>query len=186
MRTYLRTEYILVAIMWLFALFTYIPALFTWYSFSLTDGLGITALCVVTVISIVKPQKATAALSLLLLPGIFNLFCFTASFNIVFYFGFGGLLRPGIQVYALLLFVMLFVRRAPVFRAWFRALFFGTEKEQQEQENRAMLAFKRKFSKLPDAAIEAKLQQPLMPEAREALLALQHERKSPGEKDAVH
>ncbi len=92
-------------------------------------------------------------------------------------FGFSYFVTPGLQLISLSLFLILIIRKNDKFKAVMQNLFSQTEQDKMNNQNQLKIRFKNKFTHLTDQEIETKLQQKIVPEAKEALLEILEERK---------
>lgn len=89
-------------------------------------------------------------------------------------FGFSFLVTPGIQLNSLILLVILIVRRRNKIAEIYRNTFGKTDKEKLHLKNR----FKIRYQDLTDEEIGSRLQNDLVPEAKEALIEIKEERNN--------
>jgi len=173
-----NTEYIILAILWISLLTTYLIALFNGYNLFVSNYIGLFALTVATVFSLLKPKLVFESILFLLIIGLFNLASYLYFFNIVMTFGFSGIVTPGIQLFSLILLCVLVFRERDKSKAIYKKLFRQTNEDKLQSKIISQNHFKLKFEKLSDKEIENKLKQDLVPEAIFALKQIREERKS--------
>lgn len=177
MKNFKKTEFIILATLWVCILATYPYALFSGYVLYTSDYLGFIGLSIATFYSFRNPAKSFEALLILLSLGLFNLLSFIYFFNVVFTFGFSIFVTPGIQILSLALLIIIISQKREKFSTVFHSSFGTTEEESEAKRSSLKNSFKNKLEKLTDAQIEARLQDDLVPEAKEALLEIISDRK---------
>ncbi len=161
----LKTETLILGILWLTIITTYPVVLFTDYAFHQSDLAGLVALLLVSIVSFLRKEIAFQLVLVLLLLGTFNILSFIYFFNLI--------ISPGIQLYSLVLLGVLIYKRRSRFTLK-RELTPEKKKDRPNTRNR----FLSKFEKLSDTEIEEKLKQDLALEAKQALEIIQKQRNS--------
>lgn len=85
---------------------------------------------------------------------------------------------PGIQLLSFVLLGILTIKEREKVIAFYRKTFTKSEEEKEAEKSSLKNRFKLKFEKLTDNEIKSRLQNDLVPEAKEALLEIVDERKS--------
>lgn len=166
-------ENLILLLLWTLSASTFTTALLRHYTLYNSDDIGLVGLVMVTTIFILKLQKKTEALLLLLVFGALNLVTFVYFFNFVFKFGFSIFVSPGIQLLSWVCLLILIFRRKDKTIGIVRYLFGETDGEQHNMAERQKLNFKARFSSLSDQEI----QDDLHSHAKQALEEIKKERK---------
>lgn len=172
-----QTENILLILLWALALSTFTVAVLNNYSLFISDYIGLAGLAIVTGVFIYSPDKKTKSLFFLLIPGVFNLASFIYFYNVVFTFGFGTFLSPGVQLLSLGCMAVLVLKRQRKVADMLNNMFGKTEEDIQSAIEQRKEYFRVKFSNLSDSEIDVRLQNDLQSEAKQVLLEIQKERK---------
>lgn len=178
MKAIKKIEFLILIILWILSITTYSLAYINGYSLYNSDYLGIIGLLIVSVFLLIRPDKALETLMLLLFLGLLNLISFVYFFNIVLTFGISGFVTPGIQLLSLILLTILIVKRRKKVFEIYQSFFGITENEKEKNRYRIKESFKTNFENLTDEEIDMRLQENLVPEAKEALTEIKNERKT--------
>ncbi len=183
MKRLLNIEYLILAVLWISSISTYSYALLNNYNLYNSDYLGLLGLIILTIYAFIKPNKIADPLLILMSLGLFNLVSFIYFYNVVFTFGFSNIVSPGIQLYSLILLtILIIIKRERVYKIY--QIFFGqTEKEMEQISQLQKESFMKSFKELTDKEINSRLQEKLVPEAREALTELSKERETHATKE---
>jgi hypothetical protein len=173
-----KTENLILLLLWILSTSTFTTALLNNYNLFNSDYIGITGLLIVTTIFIFKPDKKIEALLFLLTIGTFNLASFVYFFNLVFTFGFGTFVSPGIQILSLVFLTILVLKRKSQVTKIVRYFFGTTEGDKQQAFEQRKSKFKEKFAELNDQEIDSRLENDLQPEAKQALIELKKEKNA--------
>lgn len=169
---------ILLSTMWLIMLSTYSYALLNNYVLFISDHLGFTGLCVATVIAFTKPSVFPKVMLFILALGSLNVLSFLYFYNIVFSFGFGILISPGIQAYSLLVLIILITINRGLLTASMQFMAATTDEDLKEKQIVSRSIFQTRFEKLESHDLKRKLEDDLAPEARAAIEAILANRES--------
>ncbi len=171
-------EQIIIIILWLLSGFTYIIAISNSYRLFLSDWLGLTGLCLTTILVVFKSKYITTGLLFLLLLGSFNIISFVYFINIVITFGIDGLITLGVQPLSLILLFFLTYKRGDFIADKLRNFYKTPQTEKKASFERIKKSFKKKFELLSNEEIDSRLLDDLQLEAKQVLLELLEERKS--------
>ena len=111
LKKFKNTEFMILAVMWISQLSTFTISMINEYQLVISDYLGFIGLLIVTIISVIRTDKALSSLLLLLFLGVFNILSFLYFFNVVVKFDFSMMITPGIQLFSLLLLFILILRK---------------------------------------------------------------------------
>ncbi|MCH2236183.1 MAG: hypothetical protein MK078_18265 [Crocinitomicaceae bacterium] len=173
-----KTENLILLLLWILSASTFTTALLNNYNLFISDYIGIAGLLVVTTIFIFKPEKKIEALLFLLIIGTFNVASFVYFFNVVFTFGFGTLVSPGIQIVSLIFFTVLFLKRKNKMTKIVRYFLGTTEEDKLQAFEQRKNNFKERFKDLSEQEINTRLANDLQPEAKQALIELKKEKNA--------
>ena len=173
-----RSTWVIFGILWLGALISYGLAAVEGYDLLFSDKLGLVGLVTITIIGRVKPILFSRSLFILLSLGSLNIVSFVYYINLVFSFGFAGAVSPGIQVYSTLLLFALIQSHRGLFRAMTKFAFTSETNDLQSRKNQQFFAFYNRFEHLSCEKLRQKLDEDLVPEARQAVEKLLDEHKT--------
>ncbi len=159
-------EFTPFAILSIIGLFSVIQVLVTNYTFDYRQYIGLSLLTVSGIFFFTDRRLYRYFFGITLVLGVLNLIAFSTNI-FVFYFIFFP-----IQILPFIFLVVFFVKnRKRINDLFFRSI-QKTEEEEQKYYDRKLKRFKEKFSELSDPEIEYKLNQELVPEARQALIEI--------------
>jgi len=159
-------EFTPFAILSIIGLFSVIQVLVTNYTFDYRQYIGLLLLTVSGIFFFTDRRLYRYFFGITLVLGVLNLIAFSTNI-FVFYFIFFP-----IQILPFIFLVVFFVKnRKRINDLFFRSI-QKTEEEEQKYYDRKLKRFKEKFSELSDPEIEYKLNQELVPEARQALIEI--------------
>lgn len=172
--------------MWVSSIISYTCALLLNYQLYYSDYLGLSALTLVTAVSVLKKEWLLPSLFILLVFGMLNLVSFVYFINIVVHFGFfHKIYTPGIQFFSLILFFVLILFRRRIIIKQFANWFDLSDKNTESSDNRKHY-FLSRFEKLTLEEINKKLETPLVPEAIQALKELKEIKQASVEQEKSH
>ena len=159
-------EFTPFAILSIIGLFSVIQVLVTNYTFDYRQYIGLSLLTVSGIFFFTDRRLYRYFFGITLILGTLNLIAFS-TYIFAFYFIFFP-----IQILPFIFLVVFFVKnRKRINDLFFRSI-QKTEEEEQKYYDRKLKRFKEKFSELSDPEIEYKLNQELVPEARQALIEI--------------
>lgn len=159
-------EFTPFAILSIIGLFSVIQVLVTNYTFDYRQYIGLSLLTVCGIFFFTDRRLYRYFFGITLVLGALNLIAFSTNI-FVFYFIFFP-----IQILPFIFLVVFFVKNRKRINDLFFQSIQKTEEEEQKYYDRKLKRFKEKFSELSDPEIEYKLNQELVPEARQALIEI--------------
>jgi hypothetical protein len=173
-----KTENLILLLLWTLSTSTFTTALLNNYNLFNSDYIGMAGLIVVTAVFFFKPDKKIEALLFLLTIGTLNLASFVYFFNVVFTFGFGTFVTPGIQILSLTFLTILVLKRKSQVTRIVRYCLGTTEEDKQQAFELQKRKFKEKFAELSEPEINSRLENDLQSEAKQALIELKKEKNA--------
>jgi hypothetical protein len=133
----IKTEILILVILWIVSLTTYSFALMNNYVLHTSDYLGLFGLIVVSTISYFRPEKLFGSILILLIFGLLNILSFAYFINLVMSFNFTVFVTPGIQLISLVLLIFLVIKKPERVIKYYRETFGYTEQEREQSRQLA-------------------------------------------------
>ena len=166
MKTKEIKEFLPLAILSIIGLVSVLQVLLTDYTFNYRQYIGLSLLMVCGIFFFTDSRLYKYFFGITLILGTLNLIAFS-TYIFTFYFIFFP-----IQILPFIFLVVYLIKyRERISDLYFRSI-QKSEEEEQEYYDRKLKRFKEKFSELSDPEIEDKLNQELVPEAKQALLEI--------------
>jgi hypothetical protein len=163
-------EFLPLGVLSLIGFASIIQVLLTNYIFDYRQYIGLSLLMVCGIFFFTNKKLYRYFLGITLILGTFNLIAFST-----YIFAFFLIFFP-LQILPFVVFILyLIIYRKRIFGLFFRS-FQKSEEEEKEYYNRKLKRFKEKFAELTDAEIDYRLNQELVPEAKQALIEIKKNR----------
>lgn len=168
-----KTEYIIIAILWITCIGNYIYTIVDGESLYFFDYFALPALAVTTVFAFNKPDKVFEILLILLVPGLFGAFSFIYFSELCIILNY-----IEFQIVPFILLIVLITKRKDKVRELYDATLGKVGEEKKTSQPDLKAHFLAEFENLTDEEIEIRLQKNLAYEAREALLEIKKRRSN--------
>jgi|LakMenE01Jun11ns_1017448.scaffolds.fasta_scaffold9609468_1 hypothetical protein len=157
-------------------IFSCIIAFLNGYTITWDFYIAAAGLLVLAFISFAKPKFLLPGLIVLLTIGSFHLLSFLYFFNIFFGLSFGKIGTPKLQLFSLVLLLVLVLLRKKNISSFLKTLRKSNDIKLEENSKQLFNQYIKKFENLSDSEIVKRLNNKLVPEAREALLEILNSR----------